>query len=91
MSGHRRGSRISMKSSRVAAVYTFRSHLAFDLYLLPYLFLSPDSGLPDVHSCWCTTGKGQMHEDLECNHHMKDYDAGHVPLRLPKARQLLGS
>ena len=31
-----------------------------------------------------------MHEDLECSHYMKNFDVGHVPLRLPKAKQLLG-
>ena len=31
-----------------------------------------------------------MREDLECSHYMKNYDVGHVPLRLPKAKQLLG-
>lgn len=37
-----------------------------------------------------STGKGYVHEDLECSHYMKDFDVGHVPLRLPKAKQLLG-
>lgn len=31
-----------------------------------------------------------MHEDLECSHYMKNFDVGHVPLRLAKAKQLLG-
>lgn len=31
-----------------------------------------------------------MREDLECSHYMKNYDVGHVPLRLPRAKQLLG-
>lgn len=31
-----------------------------------------------------------MNEDMECSHYMKNYDVGHVPLRLPKAKQLLG-
>ena len=31
-----------------------------------------------------------VREDLECSHYMKNYDVGHVPLRLPKAKQLLG-
>ncbi|CAE6048759.1 unnamed protein product [Arabidopsis arenosa] len=30
-------------------------------------------------------------EDLECSHYMKNYDVGHVPLRLPKAKQLLAT
>lgn len=36
--------------------------------------------------CFCSTGKGYVREDLECSHYMKNYDVGHVPLRLPKAR-----
>lgn len=36
-----------------------------------------------------STGKGYVHEDMECSHYMKNYYAPHVPLRLQKARQLL--
>ena len=28
-----------------------------------------------------STGKGWVNEDLECSHYMKNFDAGHVPLR----------
>jgi methionyl aminopeptidase len=28
-----------------------------------------------------STGKGYVNEDMECSHYMKDFDAGHVPLR----------
>ncbi|KAF6138493.1 hypothetical protein GIB67_022527 [Kingdonia uniflora] len=35
--------------------------------------------------------KGYVREDLECSHYMKDFDAGHVPLRLPRAKQLFGT
>ena len=38
----------------------------------------------------CTAGKGWVNEDLECSHYMKNFDCGHVPLRLPRAKQLLG-
>ncbi|EFJ46638.1 hypothetical protein VOLCADRAFT_109159 [Volvox carteri f. nagariensis] len=38
-----------------------------------------------------TTGKGYVREDLECSHYMKNFDAGHVPLRLPRAKQLLAT
>ena len=58
-------------------------------------------GIADPQSCrpfgqpthllrGCTPGKGYVHEDLECSHYMKNFDVGHVPLRLPKAKQLLG-
>ncbi|CAM6014795.1 unnamed protein product [Sphagnum balticum] len=36
-----------------------------------------------------STGKGYIREDLECSHYMKSFDVGHVPLRLPRAKQLL--
>ena len=36
-----------------------------------------------------STGKGVVHDDMECSHYMKDFDAEHVPLRVAKARQLL--
>ena len=32
-----------------------------------------------------------MREDLECSHYMKNFDVGHVPLRLPRAKQLLAT
>jgi methionyl aminopeptidase len=28
-------------------------------------------------------------QDMECSHYMKDFDAPHVPLRLPSAKKLL--
>eukprot|EP00235_Prasinoderma_singulare_P001323 CAMPEP_0119173040 /NCGR_PEP_ID=MMETSP1315-20130426/31384_1 /TAXON_ID=676789 /ORGANISM="Prasinoderma singularis, Strain RCC927" /LENGTH=468 /DNA_ID=CAMNT_0007166961 /DNA_START=93 /DNA_END=1499 /DNA_ORIENTATION=+ len=37
-----------------------------------------------------STGRGYVREDMECSHYMKNFDVGHVPLRLPKAKQLLG-
>lgn len=37
----------------------------------------------------CIAGKGYVNEDFECSHYVKNYDVGHVPLRLPKAKQLL--
>jgi len=36
-----------------------------------------------------STGKGIVHDDLECSHYMKNFDVGHVPLRLARAKQLL--
>ncbi|KAG2325475.1 hypothetical protein Bca4012_040000 [Brassica carinata] len=38
-----------------------------------------------------STGKGFVREDLECSHYMKNFDARHVPLRLPRAKQLLAT
>ncbi|VDK23846.1 unnamed protein product [Taenia asiatica] len=30
-----------------------------------------------------STGKGVVHDDMECSHYMKDFEVGHVPLRQP--------
>lgn len=38
-----------------------------------------------------STGKGYVREDLECSHYMKNFHVGHVPLRLPRAKQLLST
>lgn len=37
------------------------------------------------------SGKGYVREDLECSHYMKNFDVGHMPLRLPRAKQLLAT
>jgi methionyl aminopeptidase len=34
-------------------------------------------------------GRGFVLEDGDCSHYMKDFNAPHVPLRLPKAKKLL--
>jgi len=36
-----------------------------------------------------STGKGHVHDEMECSHYMKNHAVGHVPLRLPRAKQLL--
>ncbi|XP_051979289.1 methionine aminopeptidase 2b [Xyrauchen texanus] len=36
-----------------------------------------------------STGKGMVHDDMECSHYMKNYEVGHVPIRLPRAKHLL--
>ncbi|XP_069990254.1 methionine aminopeptidase 2 isoform X2 [Penaeus vannamei] len=36
-----------------------------------------------------STGRGYVHDDMETSHYMKNYDAGHVPLRLAKSKHLL--
>ena len=36
-----------------------------------------------------STGKGFVHDDMETSHYMKEFDVGHVPLRLLKSKQLL--
>merc|ERR1711904_644015 len=36
-----------------------------------------------------STGRGYVMEDMECSHFMKNFDAPHVPLRIPSAKRLL--
>ncbi|XP_022082523.1 methionine aminopeptidase 2-like [Acanthaster planci] len=36
-----------------------------------------------------STGKGVVHDDMECSHYMKNFNAGHVPLRMARAKLLL--
>ncbi|MFH4974970.1 hypothetical protein AB6A40_001679 [Gnathostoma spinigerum] len=40
-----------------------------------------------------STGKGYVHDDMDCSHYMKDYDLAseHIPLRLPRSRSLLNT
>ena len=42
-----------------------------------------------------STGRGLVHEDLECSHYMRNFDVAQegarVPLRLPRAKQLLAT
>lgn len=37
-----------------------------------------------------STGRGYVVEDLDCSHYMKDFNAPHIPLRMPRAKKLLG-
>lgn len=38
-----------------------------------------------------STGKGIVHDDLDCSHYMKSFDAGFVPLRLQSSKSLLNT
>jgi len=63
------------------------------LYLLPnpcQMCCSSVMFIIGLDATCCGAGKGYVHEDLECSHYMKNFGVGHVPLRLPKAKQLLG-
>ena len=33
-----------------------------------------------------TTGRGWVVEDLDCSHYMKDFNAPHIPLRMPRSK-----
>lgn len=36
-----------------------------------------------------STGRGQVHDDMDCSHYMKNFDQQYVPLRLQSSKQLL--
>lgn len=38
-----------------------------------------------------STGRGQVHDDMETSHYMKNFDVGHVPLRLQRSKTLLNA
>lgn len=38
-----------------------------------------------------STGRGVVHDDMECSHYMKSFDAGFVPLRLQSSKSLLNT
>ncbi|XP_075149743.1 methionyl aminopeptidase und [Haematobia irritans] len=38
-----------------------------------------------------STGRGLVHDDMDCSHYMKNFDAPFVPLRLQSSKQLLGT
>ncbi|XP_058449511.1 methionine aminopeptidase 2 [Malaya genurostris] len=37
-----------------------------------------------------STGRGMVHDDMDCSHYMKNFDAPFVPLRLQSSKQLMG-
>lgn len=37
-----------------------------------------------------STGRGMVHDDMDCSHYMKNFEAPYVPLRLQSSKQLLG-
>jgi len=51
------------------------------------MLISADSVLPvqegEVYAIetFGSTGKGVVHDDMECSHYMKNFDVGHVPIR----------
>ncbi|KAG8242412.1 methionine aminopeptidase 2 [Homalodisca vitripennis] len=38
-----------------------------------------------------STGRGQVHDDMDVSHYMKNFDAGYIPLRLQSSKQLLNT
>jgi len=38
-----------------------------------------------------STGRGYVHDDMETSHYMKNFDVGHVPLRMQRSKQLLNT
>lgn len=46
-----------------------------------FLFF-PQEGEVYAIETFGSTGKGVVHDDMECSHYMKNFDVGHVPIRL---------
>ncbi|CAG9126965.1 Methionine aminopeptidase 2 [Plutella xylostella] len=38
-----------------------------------------------------STGRGQVHDDMDCSHYMKNFDQQFIPLRLQSSKQLLNT
>jgi len=38
-----------------------------------------------------STGRGLVHDDMDCSHYMKNFELPFVPLRLQSSKQLLGT
>ena len=36
-----------------------------------------------------STGKGQVHDDMDCSHYTKNFKIGHIPLCMQQAKQFL--
>lgn len=45
------------------------------------LFESLQEGEVYAIETFGSTGKGVVHDDMECSHYMKNFDVGHVPIR----------
>ena len=60
------------------------------IHLLSIIVSLPSADFLQKETGYVHAGKGYVREDLECSHYMKNFDVGHVPLRLPRAKQLLG-
>lgn len=59
-----------------------------------YMYLGGDATLMEEGEFYAietfgSTGKGVVHDDMECSHYMKNFEVGHVPLRLQRAKSLL--
>lgn len=45
------------------------------------LFVPPQEGEAYAIETFGSTGKGAVHDDMECSHYMKNFNVGHVPIR----------
>ena len=64
-------------------VYTFKylpHRSCFDCPTFPHL---------SVSTVTCAFSLALHAQDLDCSHYMKDFNAPHVPLRLPRSKKLL--
>lgn len=52
-----------------------------EAYLSGFLFASQEGETYAIET-FGSTGKGAVHDDMECSHYMKNFNVGHVPIRL---------
>lgn len=46
------------------------------------LFFASQEGEAYAIETFGSTGRGAVHDDMECSHYMKNFNVGHVPIRL---------
>lgn len=46
------------------------------------LYFAPQEGEAYAIETFGSTGRGAVHDDMECSHYMKNFNVGHVPIRL---------
>ncbi len=45
-------------------------------------FVASQEGEAYAIETFGSTGRGAVHDDMECSHYMKNFNVGHVPIRL---------
>lgn len=52
------------------------------LFFNPSVFAASQEGEAYAIETFGSTGRGAVHDDMECSHYMKNFNVGHVPIRL---------
>lgn len=73
---------------KVHAVILLDRWISWQFYILlpqPYkyiFFIASQEGETYAIETFGSTGRGAVHDDMECSHYMKNFSVGHVPIRL---------